>query len=680
MPVSGDVQRRLVSAVRDARIKVLGYDLVKNDSEARLLNAIVQAYGKSPTGGFIYASPSRARSTLRPPDVVLCHPDVGLLIVEAKGHPIDEIEGVEAGYIYIRYQGYVTPVNVVRQVEDQMFEIDADIMKLVRDRRAKPLTNCMIAFPRISESEWARKGYDKAHPSTQLLFTEQIESQGRLKKRIGNLVREGLRKSHRSVPLDAEQATIIARVFGNSDVINTRRPPRAWVERQKLGSYVDEMVALDKYLSEEQKDLSRLPVGQFPRLIRGVAGSGKSVVLANLVARYLHRRLESLDEARFPEAEVSVAVTCFNRALVDFLRQKVRTAFRDQTWTEDIPSNVLLITHFNDLMWSLSSQRGWPIRYVRVEDVPDAATRAEMYRAQIRQFAATNPAHYNAVCLDALFVDEGQDFEPEEFRLLLDLIRAHPETGEKPIAIFYDDAQNLYGRSRPVWMDIGINVAVGDRSRVMRECFRNTRQIVELAFNVLLGSQAAPDVRVQTRTYADVAYLKDRGLVEEVGDHFRVGFTERVGGVPEVREFPGAGPELDWLAGEIGRLIDDEDVRPEDILVVFDKPSVFDFEGLERRIAARLPDLAFVHPFGKREDRDRYIFQPGRLTVSTVYGAKGYDAPIVFLAGADRFGDGREGRAGFYVGATRAKLMLYVTGVAQSPSLLTEAKGVCQVL
>jgi superfamily I DNA and RNA helicase len=305
-----------------------------------------------------------------------------------------------------------------------------------------------------------------------------------------------------------------------------------------------------------------------------------------------------------------------------------------------------------------------------------------MYRQQIAEFAQTNPEYYNALCFDALFVDEGQDFEPEEFRLLRDLIRPHPESGEKPLVIFYDDAQNLYGRNRPAWQEeIGINVGVGDRSRIMRECFRNTRQIVELAFNVLLGSMAPPDIRVQTRTYADVAYLKEQGLVEELGDHFRVKFTEREGRRPHIQEFPNETSELDWLAQEIIRLIRDEEVRPEDILIVFYRSSLFDYQALERRIATAFPDLHFIHPFGdNREDKERYIFQPGHLTVSTVYGAKGYDAPVVFLVGADRFETSREGRAAFYVAATRAKLLLYVTGVSQPHSLLTEAKAVCEVL
>ncbi len=681
MTVTLDSRRKLYSAMRDARIRtVIDIELIKNDAEADLLTALIKAYGDS-AAGFIYYSPGRARSTERPPDAVLCHPEVGVLVVDAKEHLIEAIERVEAGHVFVRYQGRIYPKNVIQQVENQMFEIRSEALKLIRDERQLPLMNSMVAFPNIREADWVAKGYEKSHPTLTLLFKDQLETRARLKQRVGQLIQDTLKKSRKSEPLNVEQIENIYKVFGNSSVINERRARRDWIAEDTLGDYVDEMVALDKYLSREQEELSRMPFEGTPRLIRGVAGSGKSVVLANIVARYLHRRLNSLDLPLFPSQQVSIAVTCFNRALVDFLKQKIRLAYREQTLSEDIPASVLMVNHLNGLMYALSRERGWPIDYIPVSEREKlgAEAWAKAYRNQIQEFANQYPEQYQACCFDAIFVDEGQDFEPEEYRLILDLVRPNEIMGEKPIVIFYDDAQNVYGRSRPVWRDIGINL-VGERSFVMRECFRNTRQIIELAFNVLLGSQAPPDQRVQTRTYADVSYLKDRGVIEEAGDHFRVGFAEREYKKPEIREFHDQESEIDWLAEEIIRLIEKESVRPEDILVVFYRQSLFDYESLETRILAGIPDMQFIHPFGGSPDTDRYIFQPGKLTISNVYGAKGYDAPIVFLVGLDRFSRDREGRAAFYVGATRAKLMLYLTGVKSYGSLLAEAKAVCQLL
>jgi hypothetical protein len=241
MPVSPERRLDLMAAIRDAAIKVIGQDLLKNDAEAWLLTAIIRAYGDS-SAGFIYASPSRAHTTMRPPDVVLCHPKVGLLIIEAKGLLLKTVQGVEAGSILMRRGGFVRAENPVRQVEDQMFDIDNDISKSVRNRWERPLNNCMIAFLNISESDWAVKGYDKAHPSSQLLFREQLEDISRLRKRIGSLVEETLLASRKDSPLNLEQIKLIARVFGNSDIINEARPPRIHVERDTLGGYIDQWV------------------------------------------------------------------------------------------------------------------------------------------------------------------------------------------------------------------------------------------------------------------------------------------------------------------------------------------------------------------------------------------------------------------------------------------------------
>jgi len=53
---------------------------------------------------------------------------------------------------------------------------------------------------------------------------------------------------------------------------------------------------------------------------------------------------------------------------------------------------------------------------------------------------------------------------------------------------------------------------------------------------------------------------------------------------------------------------------------------------------------------------------------------KGYDAYVVFLAGVDTFREDEVGRASLYVGATRAKLTLYITGL--NSRILTETERV----
>ena len=92
-------------------------------------------------------------------------------------------------------------------------------------------------------------------------------------------------------------------------------------------------------------------------------------------------------------------------------------------------------------------------------------------------------------------MDEGQDFLEDDFRLLKGLCRTSKKGGEPNLYIFYDDAQNYLGRRRPNWKSLGLNL-MGARSRIMTQCFRNTKAIVETSFNVLYGHRGAARIGI----------------------------------------------------------------------------------------------------------------------------------------------------------------------------------------
>jgi superfamily I DNA and RNA helicase len=76
------------------------------------------------------------------------------------------------------------------------------------------------------------------------------------------------------------------------------------------------------------------------------------------------------------------------------------------------------------------------------------------------------------------------------------------------------------------------------------------------------------------------------------------------------------------------------------------------------------------------------LIQARILTLSFIHSVQGYDASIVFLMGTDRLdGDETEHRATLYVGATRAKFQLLVSGVQRDvPTLLDEIATAVEVL
>ncbi len=213
---------------------------------------------------------------------------------------------------------------------------------------------------------------------------------------------------------------------------------------------------------------------------------------------------------------------------------------------------------------------------------------------------------------------------------MTDLLKPYSQN----IIIFYDDAQNVYGRKRPNWSNTGINITP-DRSRVMKTCYRNTKQIINLAYNVLLGSCADENTRVKTRMYSDINYLKKLGLVEDYGDWVRVNFAVRNGPAPVFKKFDTEEIELNWVVESVRKLIKEKDVRPEDILIITYRNKYC--ERLSQKLKKGIPEIKKIINAYKKDEKDSYIFEKDAITISTIHGAKGYEAPVVFLIALDDF-------------------------------------------
>jgi len=671
-------ESQVQSAVRDSQCHVVGEADIVNEAQAIVVNACLKAFGSDPTC-FVYIEPCTADSTERPPDVLICHKDIGILVIEVKGFPIEAIDRIEAGTMSIKKRnGDIRKHNPWHQVRQAMFSIINAIDRRLEEGQHTPLYNYMVAFPSINEMDWVKKRFPECVVMKNVLLSNQINNKQSLKDSVNALVTDTMKRAHKPVPLDESTIPVIKAAFGDSAVINPPRTPRPDVDELTLGAEIDDIEQQIKILSEEQQELSRLDAENHPRLIRGVAGSGKTIVLANMVASLLKRDADKIFDL-FPRDTntVKVGVVCFNRTLVPFIIDKVATAFKQKTH-RDLPANVVKFSHFNGFMKSICQASG--INHMAAgEYYEDQVRGALYYQKQIRDLKRSSPRMYPNILFDVIFVDEGQDLIQEEFALLLDLIKPHGDTNEKPIIIFYDDAQNLYGKPRPVWQNLGIDVRRGDRARVMKICYRNTKEIIELAYNVLLGSMATQTTRTATREFADVNYLKREGLLNEKDGLIHVNFTTRNGPQPIIKVFDNPEEKNEWICDEVIRLVEKEEVRPEDILIL--APQRWVIDGLLDKISKRQNGCiqGFNQPH-RRGEKDEYIFSAGNITMSTIHSAKGYDAPVVFLIGGNLFQRTSEGRATFYVGATRAKHLLYIAGLNRSNTLSEEANEITKAL
>jgi hypothetical protein len=448
--ISPQLLLQLKQAEAQATIDCVGVDLIKNDAQGQLALALLLAYGDS--SGFLYFESGTRKSSSLPPDAVLCDGEVGVIVIECKGYGIENIHGVKAGSLLVMKRGRIELENPSDQARRVMFAIKNQVESLLRVAYGGPLFSYLVTLPCVTKAEWASKNYDECFPSEELLLEDELNSKD-LKAKILATANRGLEATRRKKGANVIEIEAIKKVIGNSDIVNQHGPVKAGLQEGTLGLTIARNDVGDKFLSEDQKALSNLRIGGFPRVIRGVAGSGKTVVLAIQAARYVEANMTNPE--LFPNDKRAIGIVCFNRSLVPMLRGHVQLAYRQRT-QEDLPSGVH-INHINGLMYRLIKDKLLPLEYVKTPGTT-GADRANAYLAQIAKFADEAPEHYSSVLLDAIFVDEGQDLEVEEFALLLRLLKPDPVTGEKTLVIFYDDAQNLYARKRPVWKDLGIDV------------------------------------------------------------------------------------------------------------------------------------------------------------------------------------------------------------------------------
>lgn len=634
----------LVRVVERARCRIIGWEDASNDGHRLALASLIRAFDNSESA--VLCEPSLARKTNRPPDIVLIDPEIGVHVFEVKGVTLDQIEGLEAGgQLRIRYATNIRTRSPIVQVRNAMFDIKDATVRAFGDDVRLPF-KYWVVFPLVIRSSWlARFGEDGFCPA-EFLFADDLAA-SLLARRLGASDRQRSTEAISLCPL--EQLQCVWRAFGDTSVLYASPEDRQQRRSGEgtLGEAFDEAAEAFKSLSEDQQRLSAMNWESGPRLVRGVAGSGKTVVLANNVARRLERMLIAASETLFNEKpqRPKLLAVCFNRTLAPFIEKKINIAFEQRTG-RSVPGGMVEVCSFNTLMWKLTSAGLW--RYQSVTDAKDIV-RALQYLGDLEQFRQRDPERLRALSYDAIYVDEGQDFLEEEFRLLKELCRV--KDGSEPnLYVFYDDAQNLYGRGRPNWQSLGLNVR-GGRSFVMTQCFRNTRPVVEATFNVLYGSCAATQGQAPTKEFGDIGTLEQKGLIEKEEGFWRVRFAPREGDKPRLSIVSGTKLENELVVSRLRRLIGEQEVRPEDIHVLsFSRQRVTEVAAAVA--AANIAGVSGIHI--AFNEKDRPLGQKGLVTLSTVASAKGYDAYCVLLTSANEFPTDVMGRANFYVGCTRA--------------------------
>ncbi|MFO1040193.1 MAG: AAA domain-containing protein [Planctomycetaceae bacterium] len=405
-------------------------------------------------------------------------------------------------------------------------------------------------------------------------------------------------------------------------------------------------------LSQEQQRLSNLELDGKPRLVRGVAGSGKTVILSNWLARTARRVLGD------PDTQIWAIYA--NRSLHRLLRESIEAAWKGGRNMFEFPWQNVELMHIKDVLAGLLPSVSLSMDSFGFE-----------YDLAAKEFLNRQDEVSILPRCHALFIDEAQDMGPSTLRLLLSLVEQSDseDRNSRSAHIFYDNAQNIYGRKTPKWSEFGLDMR--GRSTIMRESFRSTRPITELAINVLHRLTPLSD-------HHDHKELMSMGLIERTErngqEWLRVNFNQVDGPKPHIRQFDTRDDEITELWNHIYKLIVKESVLASDICLIYNGKSVARL--LESKLAPKLTSIGVELSIQTNRPFER---RPNTLLMTTSHSYKGYDAEIVLIPCADQFvtHEGQVLAANLYVAMTRARSILGI--YLQRGSELNETFDQCKI-
>lgn len=412
-----------------------------------------------------------------------------------------------------------------------------------------------------------------------------------------------------------------------------------------------------------------------PQRIRGLAGSGKTIILA-LKAAYLHAN----------DSDANILVTFNTRSLYQQFKSLIRRFYYDQTGDE--PNwQKLKILH----AWGSELEAGvysMAATAIGLTPIPFGVAKniygfSGAFKGVCAAFVAENAKRPVEEIYDYTLVDEAQDFPPSFFQLVYAVTKR-----PKRIVWAYDELQNLGDSTMPSVAELfGVDgdgdalVEIANIEGAPQEdillpiCYRNPPWILTVALGLGLGVKREG---LPAQMFSDPSFWEEIGF-ECVSDskavlggdvHFRRSADRSApffGQVlrPEeslfVKNFESVDSELEWVARDIHKVLTSQELDLNDILVVI--PDPFAAQSLAQQLGSELKKFNYrSHLVGVTATRDA-IFIDDSIAISGIFRAKGNEAPLVYVVEANYCLGGTDAsrrRNVLFTALTRAKAWVKV--------------------
>ena len=363
----------------------------------------------------------------------------------------------------------------------------------------------------------------------------------------------------------------------------------------------------------QQEQLAR-SLGDGHRVIHGVAGSGKTMILGY--------RAEYLAKAHTATSK-PILILCYNEPLTVKLASVMES--------KGLASNVHA-RHFHK--WGRDQLAAFG------QTLPDhhMSVGAKMEEMVLRVIHGVDRKHIPSGQYQAVLIDEGHDFAPEWLKLVTQMV--DPATNS--LLLLYDDAQSIYERSRKKNFSFkSVGIQAQGRTTILKINYRNTRQILQVASLIAADLLTADD-----KDDDGIPLLKPIGC-------------GRDGLAPTIIKLPSPREEAFAIADQLSNAHQEGHAWGDMAILCADwKTMDLCADALHQRKL----------PFNLRKRTGDYNPGADTIQIMTMKVSKGLEFPVVALPGVGHKPavgkDEQEAARVFYVAATRATQRL-VLGVGE---------------
>lgn len=457
---------------------------------------------------------------------------------------------------------------------------------------------------------------------------------------------------------------------------NTNKPDSYGARLKKIE---DSISNLDRHQSA-----AVIETAEGVQRIRGLAGSGKTIVLALKVA-YLH----SLNP------KWKIAVTFNTRSLKAQFMKYIRVFTFEHISEEPNWENIEVIH-----AWGTSSSPGIYYNICKENNIPyidfdNARSLTKMFGEEFDKVCekAINHVSDFKEKYDLIVIDEAQDFSKEFLRMCYGILKS-----PKRLVYAYDELQSLnqkvmdspeilFGNKEDGTPKV---ILVNDKNNpkqdiILDKCYRNSKEILTTAHALGFGIYRSELVQMfdNSDLWKEVGYsvlsgeLKDGSMVSlgrtnESSPDFLSAHT-KIDELLIFKSFKHNLEQVDYVVESILKNIQEDELRLDDIMVINANPKLT--KSLVGLFREKLYNKGINSSLAGVSSSPDIFYESDAITFTGIYRAKGNEAAMVYFINAQHCYDGLElakKRNILFTAMTRSKAWLRVCGVGEEMNGLVE--------